>query len=79
MIPAPEKSVKQIAWETMEEPVVRTTNRYWTELTAAMLAGHFLGNKFGYIKLIAVAAAGLGLNIFLKIILEVVQDAQRTS
>lgn len=70
MIPAPDKPVTQVAWETMEEKVTRTANRYWTELTLAMIAGHYFGTRFGYLKLVAIGAAGIGMNIILNIIQE---------
>jgi hypothetical protein len=67
MIPTPDKPVKQIAMETLETPVTRSANRYWTEITLAMLAGHYFGTRFGYLKLLAMGFAAIGMNIFLKI------------
>ena len=63
MIPAPERSVKEIALETLDEPITRTTNYYWTEITFVLIAGHAIGSKFGYPKLIYVGLLGLSLNI----------------
>lgn len=68
MIPAPDKPVTEIARETLSEDVIRSTNRYWTELTLAMIAGHYFGTKYGYWKLVAMGAMAVGLNIVLKII-----------
>lgn len=70
LIPAPDKPVSKIAWETMEEPVTRTTNYYWTEITFAMLIGHYFGTRFGYLHLVLMGAMGIGLNILLNIIQE---------
>lgn len=63
MIPAPERSVKEIALETLEEPITRTTNYYWTEFTFVLVAGHAIGSKFGYPKLVFIGLTGLSLNI----------------
>jgi hypothetical protein len=68
VIPAPDKSVTEIVKKTLSEDVVRSTNRYWTELTLAMVAGHYFGIRYGYWKLLAIGATGVGMNIFLKII-----------
>jgi len=70
MMPAPKKPVRQIAWETLETPVTRSVNRYWTELTGAMLVGHYIGIRHGYLKLLAMGAAAIGMNILLRMIQE---------
>jgi len=62
--------VQQIAWETLEKPVTRSVNRYWTEITFAMIAGHYFGNRFGYSKLLVMGFAAIGMNIFLNIFQE---------
>lgn len=70
MIPRPEKPVTEIAYETLSNDLVRSGNRYWTEITAAMFIGHYFGSRFGYLKLAVIGAMCVGMNILLNIIKE---------
>ena len=78
MIPAPEKSVIEIGKDTLSDRVVRSVNRYWTELTLAMIVGHYLGNQHGYLMLIGMGSAAIGMDILLNVIRENLSQDKRT-
>ncbi len=71
MIPAPDRSVSDIAFDTLEQTEEKSKNRIYSEFTLALLFGHFLGSQQGYLFLFVVGFGALGFNIFLEICEEV--------
>jgi len=71
VIPAPARSVWDIAFDTLEQTEEKSKNRIYSEFTLALLLGHFLGSQQGYLFLITVGVGTLGLDIFLEICKEV--------
>lgn len=75
MLPQSEKGLRQVIEETLGEEVGLTGNQFWILSTMAMFVGYRISQAGGgLLQVIGFGFAGVGINVWLQLIREVVSE-----